>query len=362
MFAESFFETFLGLDQFLQFMVQTLIGGRHLIESEAIQHVREICFAETDLGGLGLAPATSWYNEDVKRHIDNGQVGLLIDAWITTVNAAEQAARTSPTYPPLKHTNPEARPMTIAEKILAHHAFSIPSYDGVRPGDLVRVTIDWVISSEVTWMGMLKSTDKIGIRPKAWRNDRFWLMGDHIVDPRNYDTEKSKWYMKALDTAKHELKMTDDPRSNFSILHTEFVRERAEPGMLVLGADSHTCSAGAVGCLSIGLGACDVMMGLVTGQSWFKIPETIRVNFTGKPNWYIRGKDVVLFILRELRRNTYAADRVVEFGGPGAQYLSVDSRFAICNMCTVSPKFPGPRDNPRDNPRSLIALILHNDV
>lgn len=104
--------------------------------------------------------------------------------------------------------------------------------------------------------------------------------------------------------------------------------------MLVIGADSHTCSGGAVSSLSIGLGAGDNMIGLATGQTWFKVPESIRVNFTGKPAWHIKGKDVILSILRALRRNTFAADRVVEFGGPGAEYLSCDARFAICNMCT----------------------------
>jgi homoaconitase/3-isopropylmalate dehydratase large subunit len=123
--------------------------------------------------------------------------------------------------------------------------------------------------------------------------------------------------------------------AQYTIMHTEFVRERAEPGMLVLGSDSHTCSAGAVSALAIGLGAGDVMAGLATGETWFKVPESIRINFTGEPAWYIRGKDVILSILKRLKRNTYAAERIVEFGGPGAKALSCDARFAISNMCTV---------------------------
>ena len=118
-------------------------------------------------------------------------------------------------------------------------------------------------------------------------------------------------------------------------MHTQFVRERAEPGMLVVGSDSHTCSAGAVGCLAIGLGAADVMMALATGQTWFKVPETINVRLINRPAWHIRGKDTVLYILQQLKRNTVAADRIVEFSGPGARYLSCDARFAIANMCTV---------------------------
>ena len=122
-------------------------------------------------------------------------------------------------------------------------------------------------------------------------------------------------------------------------MHTEFVRERAQPSMLVIGSDSHTCSAGAVSSLAIGLGAADVAMSLVTGENWIKVPEVVRVHFIDKPDWFIGGKDVVLYILGELKRNTVAADRVIEFTGPGIQYLSCDARFAIANMCTVSPAF-----------------------
>lgn len=121
---------------------------------------------------------------------------------------------------------------------------------------------------------------------------------------------------------------------NYTIMHTEFVRERAEPGMLVIGSDSHTCSAGAVGCLSIGLGTADVMMTLSLGETYFKIPESVLIELKGKPAFGISGKDVILHILKDLKRNTVAAERIVEFTGDGAQHLSVDARFAICNMCT----------------------------
>ena len=133
-------------------------------------------------------------------------------------------------------------------------------------------------------------------------------------------------------------------------MHTEFVRERAQPGMIVVGADSHTCSSGAVGCLAIGLGAADVVMPLATGQTWFKVPESILITFVGRPSFGISGKDVILHILGELKRNTVASGKVVEFAGAGARSLSVDARFAIANMCTVSIKI-----HPS---RILLRLIL----
>ncbi len=118
-------------------------------------------------------------------------------------------------------------------------------------------------------------------------------------------------------------------------MHTEFARERAQHGILIIGADSHTCSSRALGCLAIGLGAVDVAMALVTGETGFKIPESILINLTGRPLFGIGGKDIVLRILKKLKRNTVAAERTVEFSGPGLKYLSVDARFAISNMCTV---------------------------
>jgi homoaconitase/3-isopropylmalate dehydratase large subunit len=81
-------------------------------------------------------------------------------------------------------------------------------------------------------------------------------------------------------------------------------------------------------------GVADVTMALSTGEIWFKIPESILINFVGMPTFGMSGKDVILYILKELKRNTVAADRIVEFAGEGARHLSSDARFAICNMCT----------------------------
>lgn len=77
-------------------------------------------------------------------------------------------------------------------------------------------------------------------------------------------------------------------------------------------------------------------MSVITGETWFKVPECISIQFFGQPQLGIGGKDIILHILGELKRNTVAAEKVVEFSGPGCRYLSVDARFAIANMCTVS--------------------------
>ncbi|PWY63672.1 aconitase iron-sulfur domain-containing protein [Aspergillus eucalypticola CBS 122712] len=221
--------------------------------------------------------------------------------------------------------------MTLSEKIFALH--DIEQKGSVAPGELIRVDVDWVIASEASWQGMERTYELLG-KPGIYRNDRFWLAGDHVVDPRVNDNPKVKALIDTSERAKRVFKMTDYQGMNYTILHTEFYRERAQPGMVVVGSDSHTCSSGALGCLAIGLGAADVTLPLVTGETWFKVPESVNIRLVGAPKPGIGGKDTILYILQQLKRNTVAADRIVEFTGPGVKHLSCDARFAISNMTT----------------------------
>jgi len=205
----------------------------------------------------------------------------------------------------------------------------------VAPGMTISVSVDWILASDASWGGMERTYKSLN-SPGIFRNDRFWLALDHVVDPRiNHRPEVAK-LIEQGEGARDMFKMTDFQGQNYTILHTEFYRQRAEPGMIAIGSDSHTCSSGALGLLSIGLGAADVTMALVTGEIWFKIPEIVEIRFVGEPPTGVGGKDVILYILQQLKRNTVAADRVVEYTGPGLKHLSCDARFAIANMTTVS--------------------------
>ncbi|KIW26158.1 uncharacterized protein PV07_09275 [Cladophialophora immunda] len=226
---------------------------------------------------------------------------------------------------------PGRKPMTMAEKILATH--DTERRGEVQLGDTLRIDVDWVIASELSWKGMERTYDLMG-KPGIFRNDRFWLAGDHRVHPRLTQEPQIKALMDASVRAKKDFKMTEFQGFNYTILHTEFFRERAQPGMLVIGSDSHTCSAGAIGCLAIGLGGADVTVPLITGETWIKVPEIVNLRFINRPPRGIGGKDTILYILKEFKRNTIAADRIVEFTGPGLKYLSLDARFAIANMTT----------------------------
>lgn len=115
---------------------------------------------------------------------------------------------------------------------------------------------------------------------------------------------------------------------------------------MIIGADSHSCSAGGLGNFAVGLGAADVVMPLVTGETWFKVPETCEIRFVGQPKFGIGGKDVILYVLGMLKRNTVAFERAVEYTGEGIKFLSCDSRFAIANMTTEFGGIAGVRDSP----------------
>ncbi|KAF6834721.1 3-isopropylmalate dehydratase large subunit 2 [Colletotrichum plurivorum] len=247
---------------------------------------------------------------------------------LESINSAERQG--GPVMPLV--SRPEGRrPMNVTEKIFALHDVTRPGW--VRTGDTIRVSVDWIMASEATWHGMLQAYNKLG-DPGIFSNSRFWLAGDHVVDPRIMDTPLVQKLVGQMDFARKRFKMTEFQGHNYTIMHTEFYRERAQPGHIIIGSDSHTCSAGADGCLAIGLGATEVTMALVTGEIWFKVPEVVEIRLEGKPRRGVGGKDIILYILQQLKRNTVAAERVVEYTGPGCRWLSPDARFAIANMTT----------------------------
>ncbi len=294
-------------------------------EAEAVDQVREKVVTEKSFGGLGLkeshVPDSEQYDE----------IKFLCEAWLEAVKSKENAR----SYLAFNESRPSGtKPMTLAQKIFTQHALgSKEAKDGLAVGDVVRVGVDWIIASELSWYSMADMYEELN-NPGIWRNDRFWIAGDHFVHPAIREDKKVKAFVETAEKAKRDFRMTEFQGMNYTIMHTEFVRERAEPGMLVFGSDSHTSSGGAVGCLAVGLGSADVMMCLSVGETWFKIPESIFIELKGEPGFGINGKDVILHILKQLKRNTVAAERIVEFGGEGARHLSLDARFTICNMCT----------------------------
>lgn len=231
--------------------------------------------------------------------------------------------------------SPQRRGLNACQKILIHHALGLSSRpDDLAPGTVLRIQPSWLLSSEAAWRGMENIYNTLG-RPNFYRKDRFWLAPDHIVDPRVNDQPRERRIIEACERIAKEMDLGDNYNPpNTTIMHTDFYRKRCQPGMLVIGCDSHTGSAGSLGALAIGMGVTDVIMQVVTGETYLAVPEVVCIRFVGKPPHGLSGKDVILSILGQLKRNTVAAERLVEFTGEGLKYLSCDARFAIANMTT----------------------------
>ncbi|KAL2202904.1 aconitase iron-sulfur domain-containing protein [Sarocladium strictum] len=260
---------------------------------------------------------------------------LHLESYLVAANSIDMAARgnakASPS-PSAELTPTHTRPMGVIEKIITQAGVGL-TRPCVEAGEMVCVKVDWTVTSELLWGGMEKTYDRMG-RPRLYRNDRLWLAVDHTVDPRTNDRPRQRGLITKAEAFQKEANIIDFLPANTSIMHTDFTRDRAQPGRLVVGSDSHTCSAGSMGAFAVGFGAADVVMPMVTGETWFRMPEICRINFIGELPFGVSGKDVILHILGLFKRNTIAFQRAVEYNGPGLEQLSMDARFAIANMTT----------------------------
>jgi aconitate hydratase/homoaconitate hydratase len=221
--------------------------------------------------------------------------------------------------------------MTLTQKILAQHALNL-EHPWAQTGDILRVRVDWAIASELAWNGMDRTYTMLG-RPKLYNPDRFYLALDHTVDPVTLANDPRT--RKLADTSRAFAKESGIKHfydANVTIMHTRFYRNLAQPGELILGADSHTSSHGGLGAFAIGLGGADVTVAMTLGETWLEVPEAIAVEYQGNPPFGISGKDIILRTMGALGRNTVAMERSVEFRGEAAHHFSTDMRFTICNM------------------------------
>jgi homoaconitate hydratase len=297
-------------------------------EGEALASALQRTTDPVELIGSNMKPVTCGGLTPVDKFCD--EVLRQFERFLEAVNSSLRA--TAMYRNALQETSQPRRPLSLVEKILTHHAVGLAKPE-VCPGDMICVSVDWTLTSELLWAGMDKTYTAMN-RPRLHRNDRVWLAVDHTVDPRTNHQSRQKTLINKAERFRDEAKIVDFLPANTSIMHTDFTRDRAQPGYLVIGSDSHTCSAGSMGAFAVGFGAADVVMPLVTGETWFRVPEVCRINFVGKLPYGISGKDVILHILGHFKRNTIAFQRAVEYGGPGLIELSMDARFAIANMTT----------------------------
>ncbi len=215
--------------------------------------------------------------------------------------------------------------MTLSQKILAKHA----GLDEVKAGQLINAQLDLVLANDITGPVAIKEFKKAGIK-KVADSQKIALVMDHFAP--NKDIKSAQQCKICREFSKeHNLTNFFDV-GKMGIEHALLPEQGlVGAGDLVIGADSHTCTYGALGAFSTGVGSTDMCAGMISGKCWFKVPPAIKFILSGKPKKYVGGKDIILHIIGLIGVDG-ALYKSMEFFGEGIKYLSIDDRFTICNM------------------------------
>ncbi len=215
--------------------------------------------------------------------------------------------------------------MTMSQKILAAHA----GLDEVKAGQLIEANLDLVLGNDITSPVAINEMKKMD-KKTVFDKDKIALVMDHFIP--NKDIKSAENCKCCRDFAcSHEISNYFDV-GEMGIEHALLPEKGlVVAGDAVIGADSHTCTYGALGAFSTGVGSTDMAAGMVTGKAWFKVPSAIKFELVGKPNKWVSGKDVILHIIGMIGVDG-ALYKSMEFVGDGIQHLSMDDRFTICNM------------------------------
>lgn len=215
--------------------------------------------------------------------------------------------------------------MTMTQKILAAHA----GLAEVKAGQLIEADLDLVLGNDITSPVAINEMKKMN-QQTVFDKDKIALVMDHFIP--NKDIKSAENCKCCRDFAcRHEISNYFDV-GEMGIEHALLPEKGlVVAGDAVIGADSHTCTYGALGAFSTGVGSTDMAAGMVTGKAWFKVPSAIRFELVGKPSEWVSGKDVILHIIGMIGVDG-ALYRSMEFTGEGIKNLSMDDRFTICNM------------------------------
>ena len=217
-----------------------------------------------------------------------------------------------------------ARPMTIAEKILAAHA----GLDEVVPGQLIECRVDVVHANDITAPIAIDVCRQVG--DEVFDPARVVLVPDHYTPNKDI---KSAEQAKLMREFAHEQGIEHYYEVGCAGIEHALLPEKGVvvPGDLTIGADSHTCTYGALGAFSTGMGSTDVGVAFATGSAWFKVPESIKVVLEGEFAPGVSAKDLILHIIGQSGVDG-ALYQVLEFAGPAVAQISMDGRFTMCNM------------------------------
>ncbi|UWG95668.1 3-isopropylmalate dehydratase large subunit [Dehalobacter sp. DCM] len=216
--------------------------------------------------------------------------------------------------------------MTISEKILAAHA----GVDKVVPGEIINAKLDIVLSNDITGAVAIREFEKLGIE-KVFDREKIALVPDHFTPNKDIASAEQSKILREFARKQDITHYWDTGR--VGIEHCLLPEQGVVvPGDLIIGADSHTCTYGALGAFATGVGSTDCAAGMATGEAWFKVPETLKFVFHGtKYQPFVSGKDLILYIIGKIGVDG-ARYKAMEFAGDGIRALSMDNRLTICNM------------------------------
>ena len=215
--------------------------------------------------------------------------------------------------------------MTMTQKVLARAA----GQDAVKAGDLILAKLDLVLGNDITAPVGIREFDKLGLSD-VFDKTKIALVPDHFTP--NKDIKSAEQAKVVRDFAKEHDILNYFEVGEVGIEHALLPEKGlVVAGDVVIGADSHTCTYGALGAFSTGVGSTDMAAGMATGKAWFKVPEAIKFNLTGKLRPYTSGKDLILYIIGKIGVDG-ALYKSMEFTGPGLSNLTMDDRFTIANM------------------------------
>ena len=238
-------------------------------------------------------------------------------------------------------------PMTITEKILASHA----NRASVSPGELVEVSVDLALANDITAPLAIGVFEELGAKD-VFDTEKIALVQDHFVPQKDIPSAQQVKIMAEF-ALRHHIKHYFELGQS-GIEHV-ILPERGlvVPGDLVIGADSHTCTYGALGAFSSGVGSTDLGVILATGQVWLKVPPTIKLVYEGELRPWVGGKDLILFTLGRLGVEG-AVYKALEFSGGVMKNLSMDQRFTMANMAVEAGAKNGIFE-PDDTTRAYVA-------
>jgi len=214
--------------------------------------------------------------------------------------------------------------LTLAEKILATHA----DKKSVSPGEFLNVRVDLILANDITAPIAIREFKRLGVK-KVFDPKKVVMVPDHFVPNKDIASAEQAKLMREFAREQEIIYFEVGEAGIEHVLLPE--QGLVLPGEVVIGADSHTCTYGALGAFATGMGSTDIAAAMTTGDVWMKVPPTIKLVYHGSPSEWVSGKDLILYTIGQIGVDG-ALYSAMEFTGGAIDYLSMDSRFTMANM------------------------------